>query len=87
MNFSLINRILPLILILFKHISDKRLKFYRRKKCLEIYDFTFAYVFSANCFAEEQLKRIKLLEVISEPEDGLKRQVYLYTTMKVKLSV
>ena len=35
--------------------------------------------FSANCFAEEQLKRIKLLEVISEPEDGLKRQVYLYT--------
>lgn len=34
---------------------------------------------SVSALAKEELKRIKLLEVISEPEDGLKRLVYLYT--------
>ncbi len=39
-------------------------------------------LFSGNLLAKEDLRRIKLLEVISEPEDGLRRFVYLYTDQR-----
>ena len=42
-------------------------------------------VFSSNLLAKEEIKRIKLLEVISEPEEGLKRVIYLHIDQKSEI--
>ena len=42
-------------------------------------------VFSGNLLAKEEIKRIKLLEVISEPEEGLKRVIYLHIDQKSEI--